>query len=51
MITWNIDPTNYTQEQLEELLSVRLKKITVNGKSFTLIDSELANDEWIEAWI
>lgn len=22
MITWNIDPTNYTQEQLEELLSI-----------------------------
>jgi len=22
MITWNIDPTNYTQDQLEELLKV-----------------------------
>ena len=22
MITWNIDPTNYTQKELEELLSV-----------------------------
>ncbi len=22
MITWNIDPTNYTEEQLEQLLEV-----------------------------
>jgi hypothetical protein len=22
MITWNIDPTNYTEEELEELLSI-----------------------------